>query len=173
MIFANAGVPMIALHLPAMLALLVPIIAIEYLYGRYTLGIANSRVLSGVASANLASTLIGIPTTWFLMVVLNIATTGGESKGLDTLPEKLASVVLQSAWLVPYETDLDWMIPAATLTLLVPYFFASVFIERLILCRVWKGAPEDGIPTFVWRANGLTYTMLALGTGVMLAQALI
>jgi len=173
MMLANAGVPMIALHLPAMIALLVPIIAVEYLYGRYTLAIANSRVLSGVAGANLASTLIGIPTTWFLMVVLNIATTGGESKGLDTLPEKLASVVLQSAWLVPYEADLNWMIPAATLALLVPYFFASVFIERFILRKVWKGETENEIPSFAWAANGITYTMLALGTGVMLAQALI
>ncbi|WP_149500005.1 hypothetical protein [Roseiconus lacunae] len=133
MMLANAGVPLIALHFPAMVVLLVPIIAIEYLYGRYTLAIANSRVLSGVAGANLASTLIGIPATWFLMVVLNIATTGGESKGVDTLPEKLASVVLQSAWLMPYEAGLDWMIPTATLVLLVPYFFASVFIERFVL----------------------------------------
>ncbi len=169
---ANAGVPMLALHLPTMAVLLVPIIAIEYFYGRYKLTISRSRVLRGVTGANLASTLVGIPLTWLMMLVLNIATTGTEAKGLNTLPGRFASVVLQSSWLVPYETDLDWMIPAATLVLLVPYYFASVAIERLVLRTMWKHDGAQQLSSIVWQANGLTYGLLATGTVMMLAAAL-
>jgi len=80
---ADAGVPMIALHLPAMVVLLAPIIGIEYLVARCIIALPAPRLLRGVAVANVASALIGIPATWALMFVLNIVTTGTEAKGLD------------------------------------------------------------------------------------------
>jgi hypothetical protein len=168
---ANAGVPMLALHLPAMVVLLVPIIAIEVLVARRLIPLTTSRLIRGVAGANVVSTLIGIPLTWALMLVLNIVTTGTEAKGIDTLSGQFASVVLQSSWLVPYEADLDWMIPAATLVLLVPYFFASVIIEQFALKKIWKADVPTCLSAFVWQANGLTYGLLGLGT-VLLWQAL-
>lgn len=169
---ANAGVPMIALHLPAMAALLVPIIAIEFILSLKQVPLPNRRRLHGVAAANLVSTFVGLPITWMLMLILNVVTTGTEAKGLETAPQLLASVVLQSSWLVPYESDLGWLIPAATLVLLVPYFFVSVAVERLVLRKVWKSESSRTVAAFAWLANGVTYGILAVGTAGLLWQAI-
>lgn len=85
---ANAGVPMIALHLPAMIILLVPIVVVEALLARYMLAIPFSRSLRGITWANILSTLVGLPITWGLMLVLNIVSTGTYAKGLDSVCQK-------------------------------------------------------------------------------------
>ncbi len=169
---ANAGLPMIALHIPTMVVLLTPIIAIEFFLARCKIALPNTQLFQGIAIANVVSTFIGIPITWALMVVLNIVTTGTKAKGLDTLAGQFATVVLQSSWLMPDEENLDWMIPAATLVLLIPYFFASVAIERFVLSKRWKPDSTMPLSAFTWQANGLTYGLLALGAGVFLWEAL-
>jgi hypothetical protein len=82
-----------------------------------------------------------------------MATGGGSAHGLRTLSAKLLAVTWQSPWLIPYEDDLVWMVPAAALCLLVPFFFASVYIEYQVARRVLptharlKGAPRFGART--------------------------
>ncbi|TWT72663.1 hypothetical protein [Crateriforma conspicua] len=158
---ANAGIPMLALHLPAMLILLAPICIIEYFVARRTLTLPRKWIANGVLWANVATTLLGVPLTWAAMLALNIATTDTKTQDLDTLPGLAATVVLQSSWLNLPEPGFEWLIPAATLVLLVPYFFVSVFTERLVLQYLWNDSPKSVVNRICWTANSTTYAMLA------------
>ncbi len=170
---ANAGVPMLFWQLPFMAMALVPIVLIEWAI--------VSRLISGmswhgfwsVGLANAVSTFIGIPLAWGAMLALNVATTGTGSRGLDTPMQVFQSVVLQASWLVPYEDDLYWMIPTATLVLLVPYFLVSVFAERWVLGLMMRNVDRLIIRKAAWRMNAVTYGMFVLGTGIGLWRALV
>jgi hypothetical protein len=158
---ANAGVPMLSLHLPLMIKMLAPIVLIEAAVGRYYVKMELLRSLRGVAGANVVSTFLGVPLAWGMMLALELITTGGGSHGLGDTWGILASTVLQAAWLVPYEKELSWMIPVASLVLLVPYFFVSVFSERLVLLRLWKDKPRSSVSQVAWIGNVITYGLLA------------
>jgi hypothetical protein len=56
------------------------------------------------------------------------------------------------------------LIPAATLVLLVPYFFVSVFSERWWLLRRFGRRAFFRVAITSWLANALTYTGLAVYT---------
>ncbi len=170
---ANTGVPMIALHLPWMVLLLLPIIGIEFAVARAMRSSLDTKVIPGIIVANLVSTLVGLPLTWGMMLILNIVTTGTTAMGLKTLPALLASVVLQSSWLVPYRDQLPWMIPTATLVLLLPYFFVTVYVERLVLAKLWKSHPRQLVRDFSWKANLTSYGILALCTATWLIVVLL
>jgi hypothetical protein len=80
--------------------------------------------------------------------------------------------VLSAAWLVPYENQLHWLIPAATLVLLVPYFFVSVLVERWMMIRRWRELPRGRVALAAWVGNGVTYLGFAVWTGWLLYRAL-
>ena len=50
---------------------------------------------------------------------------GGSAMGMDSPVKLLAAVTVQAAWLIPYESHLHWMIPAAATTLLIPSFSST------------------------------------------------
>jgi hypothetical protein len=60
-LLADAGIPMIALTLPLMLMLLIPVIVIEGLLCKKWLGLTNWEAMKSNAVSNLVSTLVGIP----------------------------------------------------------------------------------------------------------------
>jgi hypothetical protein len=70
------------------------------------------------------------------------------------------------------------MVPLAVLALIVPTFFASVWIEAFIVEKV-VGGIDDGssnsttIRIAVRNANLISYCLLALGTVVWLLYALL
>ena len=96
--------------------------------------------------------------------------------GLDTPWRRFLAVTIQAPWLVPYESDLYWMVPAAALALLPAYFLASCIIEFKVMdVLLRKPAPrvlEHGTlqnrNKLVWRAvfaaNVASYAMLAIVT---------
>ena len=51
----------------------------------------------------------------------------------------VVELFFHAAWLAPQEGDLYWMIPTALLILLIPTFVLSVWLESLVLSRLWKG----------------------------------
>jgi len=67
-LLADAGVPMIVLTFPAMAVLLLPIILVEawFLHKWIALGAWDAAKSSAVA--NIASTLVGVPAAWAVML---------------------------------------------------------------------------------------------------------
>jgi hypothetical protein len=118
------------------------------------------------------------------MVALEFGTMGlvGESNVLQNWHSPIANVIFfifSSAWLNPDLGEHAWVIPAATLILLIPFFFASYWIEYFVV-RKMVGAP-DGEPsnlayarvrTAVRNANLITYGIMFLATSVWLALSL-
>ena len=152
---------MIALSWPWAYILLIPIIAIEtWATRRY--GIPLVIRLRSVSIANIVSTIIGWPIAWWIMVSFQmyVLPGGGGAYGLSTPFGVIASVTLQAAWLIPYEEDLYWMVPAAATFLMIPFFFISVLIED----QVHRfGAPDLYSPQrrkLTWTANLWSYGFL-------------
>jgi len=131
--FANAGVPMIFLGVPFMLAMLIPVIGIEIFRYSKVRGESPKQLWKRVTVANLVSTVAGYPLSWLLLLGVEFATTQGSALGLSNGWTRLAAVTLQAAWLIPYESELWWMIPIAGIVGLVPAFFLSIWLERAIL----------------------------------------
>lgn len=168
-VHANTGVPMLFLTWPAMLVSLVPIIVIETYVLFMRLGLSLGTVAKVASVANAASTLIGIPVAWILLVLLQMFTGGGNRFGIETAWKKFLAVTWQAPWLVPYEEeDLRWMVPSAGLALLVPFFFASWLIEYHVARLFFGGLGQQSVKDSLLLANLATYGILAvLGFGFL------
>ncbi|HBH27131.1 MAG TPA: hypothetical protein DDX54_07005 [Rhodospirillaceae bacterium] len=159
---ANAGVPMIFISMPLMLAALVPIIAIEAFVLARSLNLSGKSAALASLTANAASTLVGVPLTWVVLVLVQVLTGGGFAYGMVRLLTKILAVTWQAPWLIPYADDLYWMIPTAQLVLLIPFFFASWFVEHKIVRWMWRDLDPAVARAAVWRANLITYGLLAV-----------
>lgn len=159
--WANAGVPMIVLVMPALGLSIIPIIAIEALYLGRTLALRFPRAAKTATIANLISTIVGVPLTWMVLVLIQMIAGGGGTFGLDSTLGKVLSVTLQAAWLIPYESDLHWMIPVAGLVLLVPFFFVSWWSESYVSKKMLHEYPAHNVTVAVRNANIVTYVLLA------------
>ncbi|MCG7985312.1 MAG: hypothetical protein JAY90_21520 [Candidatus Thiodiazotropha lotti] len=159
---ANAGVPMIFLVMPALALSIIPIIAIEAMYLSKKLRLPFSTSLGTTTISNLVSTVIGVPLTWLLLLLIQIIAGGSGAFGLDTTTGKVLSVTLQAAWLIPYESDLYWMIPSAGALLLIPFFFISWWSEFYVSMKLLKEQASQRLKIAVRNANILTYTLLAI-----------
>lgn len=178
-VLADVGIPMIAFTLPAMIILLIPIIAVEAFLCKKWLQLTWWQAMKSNALSNIASTLVGVPLAWASMLGFAFAVL--ESIGpstIDKLHSPLAYAVfffLGSAWIGPTDTDTLWMVPAATLCLLIPFYFASYGIEYFIVAWI-VGMPEGGPPNLsyprvraaVRNANLVTYGLMFLATSVWL-----
>ncbi len=158
---ANAGVPMIFLAMPALGLSILPIIMIEAMYLCKKIKIDKLQSVTVTAISNLVSTIVGIPLTWLLLVLIEMLFGGGRAFGLETTLDKVLSVTLQAAWLISYESDLHWMIPVAGIILLFPFFFASWWSEYFVLKKILKGHSARRIKIAVRNANIITYALLA------------
>jgi hypothetical protein len=161
-LFANAGVPMLFLHIPAILISLIPIIAIELHVARRVLGRPIKASVVPISVANIASMLFGFPMLWLAALLFQMLIGGGSSHGLQTWWQKVYAVTVQAPWLIPYESDLYWMVPFAGFVMLIPAFFVSVWLERLVLERFWKQEPKSALKKFSLRAHCASYVVLVL-----------
>ena len=163
---ANAGLPMLAVVWPLSLPALLPVVLLEsYVIGRLSeLGVR--QLLGSVFRANLLSTAVGLPMSWLALVALEFALASGVvSSGLSKSypPRELAEVLrvmLMAPWLGPVSTGSEWIIPLATMTLLIPFCLVSYWFEASYLMRY---SPLLGMAVgrrAVWRANLLSYAML-------------
>ena len=181
---ADAGIPMIILTWPAMVVLLIPVILIEGLLCKKWLGLKTWQAIKTNAISNLASTRIGIPVAWAVMLAIEFGTIGlvSESNALQNWHSPIANAIFflfSSAWLNPDLGEDAWVIPAATVILLIPFFFASYWIEYFVV-RKMVGTP-DGEPSnlayarvrrAVRNANLITYGIMFLATSVWLGLSL-
>lgn len=166
--FANAGVPMIFLVMPAFAIAIVPIVIIESVYLAKKLKISGRVAGKTATISNLVSTLVGIPLTWILLVVIQLLTGGDKAYGLISILDKILAVTWQAPWLIPYESDLHWMVPVAGLVLLVPFFFVSWWSEYLVSKKLLKETEAVTTNRAVRNANLITYGLLIIWPLVML-----
>jgi hypothetical protein len=163
--FADIGVPLIFVTFPGMIIALIPIIFIEA-YIIKKAGVLYKLALKWTALANVVSTLIGIPLASIALAVPGIVTGGGRGYAykIETFWGKISAVTWQAASFVMYESDPNphWMIPVATLMLLIPFFGASYLIERAILRRGIKTVSQKEIDQRCFKANIVSYLLLAL-----------
>ncbi|MEO7298357.1 MAG: hypothetical protein ABI042_07250 [Verrucomicrobiota bacterium] len=163
-IFANVGVPMFFPQIVLMAFAFIPVVFIEALFVRKFIRVTFPDALAGTAIANAWTTLLGVPIAWLLMFIFELVNPiGGKALGVDSPIRMLIAVTLQAAWLIPYEEDLRWMIPAAATFLLLPCFAISVFIERWILVRRWPDKNRKVLFSTVLRANLWSYLSLFVG----------
>ena len=163
--YADAGVPMLALAWPGMGLLLIPIIAIEAVVLWRRLGIPCKQAIGVGTASNVFTTLIGMPLTWFGLVALQILSGAGGGVGnFQTPMGKILAVTWQAPWLLPYDSDLYWMVPTAMLVLLLPFFFVSWWLEYLLTRRMLRTAAleKSSIRKAVFWANISSYLLLAL-----------
>ena len=160
--WANIGVPMIFVTLPAMIVALVPIILVEGYVLSIQLAISGRMAIKACSIANVASTVVGTPLTWLVLVVVQSSSGGGKAYGLDSYLHKFLAVTWQAPWLIPYRSDTGWMVPAAILTLLIPFFFVSWWIEYEIVRRTVDNTHLVGLSSAVRNANLASYGLLAL-----------
>jgi hypothetical protein len=171
--WANAGYPMILAIWPTAFALLLPIVLIEALVARR---VFNGTFLQGLklsAAANLASTVLGIPLTWYLLALVEHQLLSWFPRSTSENPSLLA-VTIGSPWLMPMDLDRDlpWMVPAAGISLCVPFFFVSVVSEGLAARWILEWSQPRTAWRWAWIANSLSYLLLVACLGVRLFIAL-
>jgi hypothetical protein len=171
---ADAGLPMLAIVWPGMGLSLVPVIAIEIVVMIRMLKTPWARTSAVVAGANVVTTLVGVPLTWVVLVAVQmLAGGGGVGPDFGTVLGKAFAVTVQAPWLLPYATDNPWMVPAAALVLLVPFFFVSWLIEYWVARWTMRDVDHELLNRAVMFANIASYALLAVVVLGFLVAALV
>jgi hypothetical protein len=178
LVLADVGIPMIAVTLPAMVVALVPVIGMEGLLIRKRVVYKPWPIFRATAAANLVSTIVGVPLTWLALLACEtvIGPALSQIPGIQNWHGPVARAVgfvFTAAWLPPWGTTSS-SIPLAMLVLLVPFFFVSVWSERLVMKRMLPVSAEEVAPESevskgqLWRAvrdaNLLSYGFLVAVT---------
>ena len=161
--YADAGLPMLALTWPVAIDDLIPVILIEaYVFKRS--GFPFLWSLKWNAIANVASTLIGIPLAWGAYFALELAVAYSHIPWpkMRQAWDNVLGVLLTAPWLPPWNPWPSWIVPAAYLILLVPFFFVSWRLESSVIR--WFNAQYDrrSISRACLRANLASYALLTL-----------
>ena len=187
--YANAGVPMIMVSYPGMLVALLPITWIETATFERRLRLGARHTGWRVGAANAVSTIVGYPLLWLCWVALQLLV-GLVFVGLGKLPwfhnmpevsldamwGNLLQVIVAWAWYAPITAqggNWFWMMPAAALIGLIPAFFVSVWIEGQVLKRLFKTTDAATTWQLTWRANQVTYGLLAALVGAWLLSTFV
>lgn len=88
--------------------------------------------------------------------------------GLASVWAKVYAVTVQAPWLIPYESDFGWMIPAALFTLAILFCVMSVLVETPIVSRVTR-IELHRMWSSMWITNVASYLLLGLA-GVVIAS---
>ncbi len=158
---ANMGLPMIFITLPVMLVALIPIIGIEAYVLLERLGLSFWKSVEVASAANFASTVIGMPVTWFLLFLVTLLTGGGSGFGVRTAKARFLTVTLGASWLPPVDKTMTWMAPAAGFVLLIPFFFASWLVEYEVGIWILDEMNAANVSSAVLMGNLITYGILA------------
>ena len=98
---------------------------------------------------------------WLILATVQL-TFAGTALGLATAATRVYAVTVQAPWLIPYEEDLPWMIPAALAALAVPAYALSVFIEWRSLLPFLPPSSRPRALRAVALANIASYALLAV-----------
>lgn len=164
---ADSFIPTLGLLWPAAWLVLIPVILVEALVAVQVLGLGYGEACKAVGSANLTSTLVGIPVTGLLMAAVQVWALIAGLGNLDTTFGHFAVTTL----VLTGEAD-DWMIPAAAILYSVPFFFMSVYVERRSMEEHLPQADGTSVRRWAWQANGLSYGLIEVGLAVATLVAL-
>jgi len=159
-ILATAGLSMLGAQYLAMVCALPPVIIAEVIVARNMLRVSTVRAAVALIPANLVSTVIGFPLLWLLLFVIQGAVGAGCIPRHSGFFSRAYEVTVQAPWLIPHGRDLNWMVPVASLYLLIPAFFASVFVERWICSGFWGDLSKYRRRQFSWYAHFVSYGVL-------------
>ena len=167
-ILADIGLPMIAIYLPLAWLALVPIILIEAWYGTWKYKLPFQRAVSAQTTANCLSTLIGIPITWLVLVLIQMPVF---ELGSHVVPERVVSTlspIWGAAWLGPEPSNS--LIGIAIAVLSVVFYLMSVAIEGIAVRRFFRDVPRKTIRNWMFQGNAISYAfLLTLFAGAQLA----
>jgi hypothetical protein len=170
-LLADMGMPMILVEWPLMIVALVPIIVIETVLIRRWMPLPRGKAFLGVGLANLLSTLVGVPVSWLSVLLLD-GLLGAALRSaalhyhwqLRGMPlEHVLFFFLNVAWGAGLGQYPYWFVPAAAAVLLVPCFYASVWLERWVCAKTWKQIERSQVRRSVFRANLASYALLFIG----------
>jgi len=160
---ANIGLPMVAVFLPPAWFALIPIIAIESAYGMYRFRTAAGPTWAGVTTANCVSTLLGLPITWAVLALGQGLLFARFPEFAMALPLSLLTIV-GAPWLGPGAEESPWIVPLATVVLLVPFYVMSVASEYLVVKRFLPDLSSRTVRSWMIQANAVSYAFLLLVT---------
>lgn len=161
----DLGLPMIVPSLALMVVALIPIVLIEALVVGRTSQVSFKKALVPVTLANLVSTFAGIPVTWGLLTLiefLSVHTIGYATNG--KIWTELFSVTLGAPWVAPGHKKEEWIILGAMLFLLIPYGFASWWVELRVIQKFQSIVMSESAASIRWsiaKANLVSYLLLA------------
>ena len=161
-LFADTGIPMLAVVWPFMWLAFLPVVVIESLVALKSLGLRFRRALMVTAAANTVSTLVGIPVAWLVLLGIEWMP---YFVGIpdDTRWQTAIAVATQWAWISPFG-NLGITIPIAAVVLCVPFYFVSVWIEYLVVRRMVANDFSQ-VRRFCWWANLWSYMAIVLFWG--------
>ena len=159
---ANAGLPMLFVMYPGFLAALIPVVFIEAFYiGRLWRSSNFKKIFISVLSANLVSTLLGVPLMWSAALAAQILLGGGSARGVESIGGKLYAAVVQAPWLIPYDEAFIWLVPSAFTVLMLYFFLASWLTEYLVVYLFFKKVYDKKlIMKTLFKANLISYIFL-------------
>jgi hypothetical protein len=97
--YADAGIPMLIVEYPFMVFALIPVILIESYSMKKILGeISIGRSIKVCAASNIVSTIIGVPCTWIILLLIELGTTGGKTYFTGTVLDDVINVTLDAPW---------------------------------------------------------------------------
>jgi hypothetical protein len=165
---ADAGIPLIALTIPAMLVLIVPVVLIEALVYKRLLRRKLSKCVVPVLLANLASTLIGIPLVCiFRICALLVGALFVHALQVDSLFQTQFGTFLTRLFsgiviLRPGEalsTPGFFIIFGAELTIA---YLVSVWYELRTIRKLLKADDPEVLKKAAWISNAFSYAFLVL-----------
>jgi hypothetical protein len=172
-VIANAGIPMLFVGMPFMVAVLVPVLLIEAAWYWRFLRIPWAVAWRGSLAANLWSTFLGLPLAWAVWVFVGVvAIASAQYSGLFTTELFLTSyavgvlvLVASSGWLLPTGSANEVLLLGAGLVLLLPAYLMSYVSEAKILQSKWRGSDPRAVYRQVWLAHLVSYGLLYLIAG--------
>ncbi len=167
-VLADVGLPMLVFVWPASWILLLPVVLVEGAVARRFLLLPLGRCLKISLVANLVSTAVGIPLAWVAALIVELLLAGIgvglHHVGRGYIPQEIIAIsAIAPAWIGPTgPTEQRWIVPAAALALCVPFFFASVYIERWVARKMVLPPLRDRIRDWSSRANLISYCAIGV-----------
>lgn len=162
---ADVGVPMLAVMWPPAWLLLLVIVPIEGYFARRIMSLDWRSALGVSLRANLASTLVGIPLTWLLLVLVELGTGYAayllkfDQANVPLGVQRAVAITVLAPWLGPGDWG-AWIVPAAAAYLCIPFFFVSVLIESRVAVRRLGPLEAPLVRRWSWYANGFSYATI-------------
>jgi len=128
---ANAGIPMLMIEWPFMILSLLPIIYFEAWVIQKYIKLTHKQLLKITTASNFASTLIGVPLTYAIILVLQYLLTDHITIQANNSWGLLVHSIIFPALAIPAENSLWFIFPVSGSVLLVFYFLVSWQIEKL------------------------------------------